>query len=340
MKIDVVLSDKWKNRITGRAGGNTHGYTNAALLMIRAVEQFGIEVVEGATLCVHYTSAPFFESEEKRVNILYTMWEAEDLPHSMRESIASADYLIVPSKNSKDVIKKAGISVPVYVCHQAVDTDFYECKIRNWTSGDKVRYLWVGAPNIRKGFDLAIRAFHHAFHGTDANVELYIKSSFFKREGEITELPRHKAIIDTRNLSLEGLKELYYSAHVFFFPSRGEGAGLTPLEAMATGLPVIAPPYTGMKDYMHPAHSYPVGYHLENAHYGLDTKLCEAEQDELIFRLKYTYSHLLEALRKGQMAADFVREFFTLEEMGRRMQEILEKIARREKIEDDEKTLS
>jgi len=332
MKIEVVLPSGWKSRITGRAGGNTHGYTNAALLMIRAVEKVGIEVVNGASLCVHYTSAPFFESEEKRINILYTMWEAEDLPGEMKDAIALADYIIVPSRNSKDVIKKAGISIPIYICHQAVDTDFYEFRVRQHQN-QKVRYLWVGAPNIRKGFDLAVRAFHYAFHGADANVELYIKSSFFKREGEITRLDRNRAIIDTRNLSLEGLRELYYSAHVFFFPSRGEGAGLTPLEAMATGLPVIAPPYTGMKDYMHPAHSYPVAFHLEQAHYGLDTKLCEAEQDELIAKLQHTHSHLKEAMRKGWKAADFVREFFTLEKMGERMKEILEKIARREKIE-------
>jgi glycosyltransferase involved in cell wall biosynthesis len=330
MKIDVVLSDKWKNKITGRAGGNTHGYTTAAQIMIRAVEKAGIEVVSGSKLCVHYTSAPFFEPEDERVNILYTMWEAQDLPTDMGRAIATADYVIVPSRSSKDVIKKAGISVPIYVCHQAVDTDFFE--FRDRFCGQKVRYLWVGAPNIRKGFDLAIRAFHYAFHGTDADVELYIKSSFFKREGEITELPKNRAIVDTRNLSLEGLRELYYSAHIFFFPSRGEGAGLTPLEAMATGLSVIAPPYTGMKDYMHPALSYPVGFHLEQAHYGLDTKLCEAEQDELIEKLRYTYNHLPEALNKGRKAADFVREFFTLEEMGRRMEEILEKIVKREKL--------
>ena len=332
MKIDVVLSDKWKNKITGRAGGNTHGYTTAALSMIKAVEKAGIEVVSGSRLCVHYTSAPFFEPEDERVNILYTMWEAEDLPSSMGEAIATADYVIVPSVNSKNVIKKAGISVPTYVCHQAVDTDFYEFRVRQHLN-QKVRYLWVGAPNIRKGFDLAVRAFHFAFHGVDANVELYIKSSFFKREGEITRLDRNRAIIDTRNLSLEGLRELYYSAHVFFFPSRGEGAGLTPLEAMATGLPVIAPPYTGMKDYMLPAHSYPVPFHLEQAHSGLDTKLCEAEQEDLVAKLRYTYSHLREAMRKGWKAADFVREFFTLEEMGKRMKEVLEKIARTDKIE-------
>lgn len=331
MKIDVVLSDKWKNKITGRAGGNTHGYTTAAQTMIKAVEKAGIEVVSGSRLCVHYTSAPFFEPEDERVNILYTMWEAEDLPSSMGEAIATADYVIVPSVSSKNVIKKAGISVPIYVCHQAVDTDFYEFRVRQHLN-QKVRYLWVGAPNIRKGFDLAVRAFHFAFHGVDANVELYIKSSFFKREGEITRLDRNRAIIDTRNLSLEGLRELYYSAHVFFFPSRGEGAGLTPLEAMATGLPVIAPPYTGMKDYMLPAHSYPVPFHLEQAHYGLDTKLCEAEQEDLVVKLRYTYDHLREAMRKGWKAADFVREYFTLDSMGLRMKEVLEKIARREKL--------
>lgn len=331
MEVDVILPSKWINQKTGRAGGNTLGYASGATGAVKSLEKVGAVVREGADLCLWYTSPHFFKPEEGKVNVLFTMWEAEDLPEEMAEGIAKADYIIVPSKNSKDCIKKANISVPVYVCHQGIDTDFFGYRQRFGIVGT-LRYLWVGAPNIRKGYDLAVRAFHHAFHGFNYNVELYIKSSFFKREGEITELSDHQAIIDTRNLSLEGLRDLYYSSHVFFFPSRGEGAGLPPLEAMSTGLPVIAPPYTGMKDYMFPEHSYPVKFHLSEAHYGIDTKLCEADMDGLIEALRNTRKNLPEALRKGKKASAFVRTNFSLESMGLRLSYILDKIYKKERL--------
>lgn len=332
MEVDVILPSKWINEKTGRAGGNTLGYASGAKAARKALEKVGVSVVEGSKLRLHYTSPHFFEPVPGMCDILFTMWEAEDLPKEMVEFIAQADYVIVPSKNSKDCIKKAGIPVTVYVCHQGIDTEFWEYRMRHYKYPvpQAVRYLWVGAPNVRKGYDLAVRAFHHAFHATEANVELYIKSSFFKREGEVTELPRHRAVIDTRNLSLEGLRDLYWSAHVFFFPSRGEGAGLPPLEAMCTGMPVIAPPYTGMKDYMLPEHSYPVKYHLSQAHYGIDTKLCECDMDDLVEKLRHTHKNLPEAMRKGMKASDFVKERFSLESMGFRLKEIFEKIERKE----------
>lgn len=332
MELELITTKKWLNTRTGRSGGNTHGYNTAAESTKRALLFAGVNIKEGADMCVHYTSAPFFEPVEGRVNILFTMWEAETLPPDMVEHLSPAKYIIVPSKNSKDVIKRAELPATIYVCHQAVDTGFYRFKQRVVPEDRPVRYLWLGAPNIRKGFDIAVKAFHHAFHGTGANVELYIKSSFFKREGEITVLDLHKATIDTRNLSREGVRDLYWKAHVFFFPSRGEGAGLTPLEAMSTGLPVIAPPYTGMRDYMLPAFSYPVNYKLTDVHYGLDTKLCEADMDDLVKKLKYTYGNLGEAFQKGKKASEFVGSNFDHKTMGDRMIEILRKIATKEGI--------
>ena len=332
MKVNVILPDRWINEKTGRAGGNSLGYASAASSTIKALESVGVPISKAAKLRVHYTSPHFFEPERGYVDILFTMWEAEDMPHDLLDGIAQADYVVVPSRNSKDCIKKAGIPVTIYVCKQAIDTDFWEYRQRTVPhySEEAVRYLWVGAPNIRKGYDLAVKAFHHAFYESGANTELYIKSSFFKKDGEITRLDKHNAIVDTRNLSLEGLRELYWSAHVFFFPSRGEGAGLPPLEAMCTGLPVIAPPYTGMKDYMYPAHSYPVEYQMTVAHYGVSTKICECVMGDLVEKLRVTYNRLPEAFKKGEKARRFVLREFNLTQMGTRLKEIFEKIQRRE----------
>ena len=44
--------------------------------------------------------------------------------------------------------------------------------------------------------------------------------------------------------------ELYKSADVFIFPSKREGLGLAPLEAMAAGLPLITSNIRGLRDYI------------------------------------------------------------------------------------------
>lgn len=51
----------------------------------------------------------------------------------------------------------------------------------------------------------------------------------------------------------EDLIDLYNAADVFVFPSQSETFGLAPLEAMACGLPVIAPFYGGLQDTLHDA---------------------------------------------------------------------------------------
>ena len=51
-----------------------------------------------------------------------------------------------------------------------------------------------------------------------------------------------KVQIINQSFSLEELVGLFGSHHVYVYPSYGEGFGLTPLQAMATGMPTITVP--------------------------------------------------------------------------------------------------
>lgn len=55
-----------------------------------------------------------------------------------------------------------------------------------------------------------------------------------------TRIPRDPGIEVTGYVTRERLRELYRGARVFVYPSRYEGFGIPPLEAMACGAPVIA----------------------------------------------------------------------------------------------------
>ena len=52
------------------------------------------------------------------------------------------------------------------------------------------------------------------------------------------------------NLTLEHLISLFHYHDILIYPSEGEGFGLIPLQALATGMPVILPHLDSMVDLM------------------------------------------------------------------------------------------
>ena len=52
--------------------------------------------------------------------------------------------------------------------------------------------------------------------------------------------------------------DLYHDSHIYLYPSHGEGFGLTPLQAMATGMPTISvPAWAPYSRFMDPDLSIP-----------------------------------------------------------------------------------
>jgi glycosyltransferase involved in cell wall biosynthesis len=100
---------------------------------------------------------------------------------------------------------------------------------------------------------MAVEAFRLAF-GASEDVHLTVKAnghstirayeSHFHRGGprSILGLPhevfKNVSLID-HSLSLDELVELYHDHDVLVYPSWGEGFGLIPLQALATGMPTI-----------------------------------------------------------------------------------------------------
>lgn len=133
-----------------------------------------------ADIALTITSADMFKPVEGKVNVLFSMWEFLDLPKSYIENINKADYLIVPSSFCRDLFKRY-TDKPIYVCHEGVEPKDYPYFDRAKHYNEfvskkrKFRFLWVGAPNPRKGYPLVLEAIK-LFEKFDG-VEIYMKTT-------------------------------------------------------------------------------------------------------------------------------------------------------------------
>lgn len=125
-------------------------------------------------------------------------------------------------------------------------------------AGDEIVFSFLGTVNKRKGFDLLLKAFSILMQ-KNAKTKMWVIGPYSKDENQNIassdknyhnqSLNSNKRIrflgrIDDRNY----LASLLASSDVFVFPSRREGFGLAPVEAMAAGVPVIISRIEGVTD--------------------------------------------------------------------------------------------
>jgi glycosyltransferase involved in cell wall biosynthesis len=119
----------------------------------------------------------------------------------------------------------------------------------------------------------------------------------------------------------------------FVLPSRGEGFGLTGLEAMATGLPLIATNWSGPVEYLDPADSYPLSYELVDAE-GIEVlgvryfgQWAEPNYEHLRNLMRWIYEHPEEAREKGRLASLRVSKEWTWDRVARQLCHELDELA-------------
>ena len=177
--------------------------------------------------------------------IIYTMFESDQIPEDWAEYLLEADDVIVPSKWCRDVFKKAGIKAKVIpLGYDDTIYEYFQRRKRNIFT-----FTHYNAFNVRKGFLELFKAFTEEFT-QDENVKLILKTTSNNIPSAMPINPRQYKNIEiiTGKKSDTDMRDILNNSDCFVFPSRGEGFGLTPIEAMATGLPVIVPNAHGMSE--------------------------------------------------------------------------------------------
>lgn len=194
-------------------------------------------------------------------------WEFGGAPVEWVEALdRGVDEIWVPTAYVRDGFVSAGAPADrVAVVPNGVDTERFHPAATPMDLGDGApgyRFLYVGGLAWRKGVDLLVDAYRTAF-GPDDDVTLVVKDfgpgGPYTPDGvdtlvdDLAADPRAPRVLRLTGPMAEGhMPGLYAACDCLVHPYRGEAYGMTMAEAMATGLPVIAPDRGAARAFMDP----------------------------------------------------------------------------------------
>lgn len=252
----------------------------------------------------------------------FSMFEFTKLPQSWVQGSCYAHINMVPSLWCKEIWINSGVATPVEVNALGVDTDVYTFYER--PEPGVYTFVMSGTMSERKAPWLAWEAFQAAFPA-QRDVRLVMKS--------VAGLPL-PMIADDRILTINEswpkakMVELLHTSDCFVYPTRSEGFGLSPAEAMSTGLPVICTGETSCKDFVLEDHAYPLsitGWEDVPSHWGDIGAFTCPSKDHLVTLMRHVYEHRDEAREKGRKAAEYIRAGLTWQHSVQRLISIVER---------------
>lgn len=260
------------------------GYGTSSRYIRAALDDVGIQCTDNeADIALVYQHPEAIQYAKGKKIVLYTMFESTRPPERWREWIDKVDVLVNPTewgaRTFEETYQKECKVVPL-----GIDTNNFTLQKR--VQSDVFTFLQYDC-NRRKGFLETWEAFRLEFEkeAEEGKVEI-----IFKTSNRIASFPPGwpGMLFINEDATIPDLIKLLQRANCFVFPSRGEGFGHTPLEAMATGLPVISINQHGISSYWN-----------NECMFGVDSAPIEAQYDYIHENdLGYMYKADIDDLRR------------------------------------------
>lgn len=274
----------------------------------------------------------------------YVMWETSRIPPARYGWLASmnrAQLVLTPCSHNKRVFKNCGVWKPIEVVPLGVEKG--RCRYAP-RSGSKFIFGYMASSALddeRKNLNAVVSAYK-AVRGEDT--ELWIKSRYswhdnpFRGENDI------KVIIGAHPKQ-QLYNGFFDQVHCFVFPTRGEGFGLPPVEAMARGCVTITTGGVGA-DCLQPPHCLNVASRqIPVSHFGdfeyvehvMASEIgtwCDPDLDDLTDKMRRVYCDwadhgFSDGEKMGRAAVEYIRENVTYEQTVDQLIRTLRNVASR-----------
>jgi glycosyltransferase involved in cell wall biosynthesis len=261
----------------------------------------------------------------------YTMYESDnplETHPEWRHECKLIDRLWVPSAYCQEVFSRFA-DVPINVVPLPVHPDYCCAEKRRKRMGDIFTFGMHGYLTSRKSPEETVKTFLRVFPRKEyPNVRLELKTWLGVcgyGKGQLPRIDDERVTIFDESWSREEIVAWLLSLDAFVFPSKGEGFGLPPREALASGVPVIVADNTGLTDVAANTYTYPVPCGQPEPS-PLGGNWSVPLWDALGERMREVYENHDKALRKAKKGAVWVANHFSYAAVGRIAFDILDDI--------------
>lgn len=270
------------------------------------------------------------------VRLVMTMFESDKIPEDWPDYLSLADEVIVPSTWCAETFKKSGIDATVVPLGYNSDYFQYIDRPVPVEENDVFTFIHYNSFNIRKGFFEVFKAFNDEFKHNEP-VRLILKSTDRKPPIPIIKDIYPNIEVINAELPERDLVRLLGRANCMVYPSMGEGFGITPLEAMATGMPAIVPNAHGISEYFDS--DYMLEVKVEKKVPGLYVRFKGQDVGEMVIcdvadlrkQMRYAYNNQAKMKELGKSASEYVKKF-TYKRTAEKLKTIIEKWQAREVV--------
>ena len=282
--------------------------------------------------------------ESDKTNVGYTIWETTKLHPDWSKYINnSVDKVLVGCSWNVDVFTGSGVTKPIGVVPHGIDTEVFNSVTPYTIAGvanDAYVFYSIFQWTERKNPLSIIKAYWYAFQNKE-NVALVLKtyrSNYNEDEKEAirTTIKRLKHMCPLDDyaplylipdiLSEDEIRGLHARGDCYVTLDRGEGFGLGPFEAGASGNPIIVTGFGGTLEYAKPDNSYLVDYTLTpvfgmpwSPWYRADQLWAEPSVYDGATKMYHVFNNQKEAKTKGLKLNSYIKNSFSWQVIGKKI---------------------
>jgi len=233
-------------------GAAVHSYTGRPFFDGRIEDRVGIDRAApvGVFHGVPEAVPPFFFDHQTTIGAF--VCEADEIPGRWVRRCNRFDLILVPSRFCRSVFRGCGVTTPIAIAPHGLEPEYVPMGDPSHDGRFVFYDVARSAFQDRKGCEELIRSFVRAFEGR-RDVLLRLRTGRTPalrgwlqkyRAGDLVEID------ETNSSSTGDFAAIYSQVQCTVHPARAEGFGLIPFQSIACETPVIAPPVTGMADYL------------------------------------------------------------------------------------------